>query len=452
MPTDLMPAIDEDMPELRPGNGQGGGLPMPTETKIGDIVSMRRAAVLMPRQPAEVRRRIAEAAEMFGDSFDYKFPVRNRRTGQTDFIEGPTVSCAMTVARAYGNCDVAHTRTEEEGNAWIIYSTFLDLETGFSLTRGFRQRKNQASMGSDAGRAEDASFQIGVSKSTRNVVARALDDFVQYARQRARERLSGQIAKRPDEYRARIETYLGEVGYPLTAVEGAVGAKLKAWTPEQIATVVRTLTAHKDGILSDLADVYQPKGREDSSEAMPQSAATEASGRTAAPEQAKTAPEAPAPADEPLRQPAAPSKRPGRPTNEEIAHRIIEAVLGAPPDEVGQVLRDNAERLERLPEKLRTEVMTAANAHMALGDEEIGEPTASDGSGEDDEGGDTAVSEADAWLATTKAAIAGLPTQGHVRAYFNRYVNEASTYGDEMVEEVKRLLAEREAALPGPGK
>ena len=301
--TNFLAPIDDEAPELLPRGGNGGQL-MPTETKIGDVVSMRRAAVLMPRQPQDVRRLIAEAAEMFGDGFEYRFPVKNKRTGQTEFIEGPTIGCTMAVARAYGNCDVAHTRTEDEGNSWVLYSTFLDLQSGFSLTRGFRQRKGQSRMGSDRERGEDIDFQIGVSKSTRNVVARALDDYVQYARQRARERLAGAISKRPDEYRERIKSYLGEAGYPLTAVEGALGAKIAAWTSEQIATVVRTLTAHKDGIMRDLDDVYRPRAA-DAVEATPQEPRPAGNGRPAEPE--------PPEEQAPVRRPPAPPQRPPMP-------------------------------------------------------------------------------------------------------------------------------------------
>jgi hypothetical protein len=261
--TDLLAPIDDDIPELLPRDGNGGdgggGMMMPAETKIGDVVSMRRAARLMPRQPKRIRLIIAETAEMFGDEWEYRFPVKNNKTNQTDWIEGATIGCTMAVARAYGNCDVAHTRTEDDGPAWILYSTFLDLESGFTLTRGFRQRKGQSRMGSDRARGEDIDFQIGVSKSTRNVVARALDDYVRYARQCARQRLTGSIAKRAGEYRDRIKAYLAENEYPLASVEGALGAKIDNWSHEQIATVVRTLAAHKDGILGDLDSVYEPK-------------------------------------------------------------------------------------------------------------------------------------------------------------------------------------------------
>ena len=371
MATDLMPPIDEDMPELRPGpNGQGQM--MPTETKVGDIVSMRRAAVLMPRQPAEIRRQIAEMAEMFGDAWEYRFPVRNSRTGQTEFIEGPTIGCTMVIARAYGNCDVAHTRTEDDVNSWVLYSTFVDLQSGFSLTRGFRQRKGQSRMGGDRSRGEDIDFQIGVSKSTRNVVARALDDFVQYARARARERLAGSIAKRPDEYRERISAYLSEVGYPLAAIEGAVGAKLKAWTPEQIASVVRTLTAHKDGILADLADVYQPKGKgADATEATPQDATRPA---TAAPGRAREPEHIPEPPGEPVAPTSMPARRsPGRPKKAEtvareqaLRAREIIAVIGSTDHEyVNDVLDERAAEISELSAPWQDEVREAARKREA---------------------------------------------------------------------------------------
>jgi hypothetical protein len=446
---ELIP-IDEDAPELTPRGNGGGGQMVPTETKIGDVVSMRRAAMLMPRQPSEVRRLIAEAAEMFGDTWDYRFPVKSK--GETSWIEGPTIGCTMAVARAYGNCDVAHTRTEDEGNSWILYSTFVDLQSGFSLTRGFRQRKGQSTMGGDRARGEDIAFQIGVSKSTRNVVARALDDFVQYARQRARDRLSGSIAKRPDEYRERIKEYLGEAGYRLAAVEGAVGAKLAAWTPEQIAQVVRTLIAHKDGVLRDLDDVYAPKGA-DAVEAKPQEheeisvkaemggadqylggthGLAESPARAPEPEPATTPPIATGPAEPP-------KPRRGRPTNEEIAQRIMVRVVAVHPNDVGAVLRENAAAIERLPEHLRTEILTAAQGRQAEGDDEgeLGDagplPAEPQPTEEpDDFPGDSY----DDWLRDMYAAFAAARPEFRV-AVKNRWAAEAKRFGDHAVKAVQ---------------
>ncbi len=252
--------IDEE-PELAPRPQQGEGQMIAMETKVGDVVQMRRGAVLFPRQPADVRRQIAEAAEMFGDEWEYRFEVKSK-TGGASFIEGPTIGCTMAVARAYGNCDVAHTRTEEEPGAYVLYSTFVDLQSGFTLTRGFRQRKGQSRMGSDRGRGEDIDFQIGVSKSTRNVVARALDDYVRYAVECSRNRLVKSIEARRGEYLERIQAYLDASTYPLTAIEAALGAKMAKWSSEQIAQTVRTITAHKDGALRSLDDVYRPKAPE----------------------------------------------------------------------------------------------------------------------------------------------------------------------------------------------
>jgi hypothetical protein len=331
--TDFLSApVDDDRPELLPqvGNGGGAGQLVPTETKIGDIVSMRRAAVLMPRQPAAIRREIAAMAEMFGEDWEYRFPVKNRRTGETDWIEGETVGCAMSVARAYGNCDVAHTRTEDEKTSWVLYSTFLDLQSGFSLTRGFRQRKGQSTMGSDRARGEDIDFQIGVSKSTRNVVSRALGDYVQYARKCAKERLTNAVAKRADEYRERIVSYLAEINYPLTAVEGATGGSIAKWSNEQIAAVVRVLSAHKDGTLRDLDEVYRPKPAE-MAEARPQ-ALPQPEAASVEPAQPRQEAMPREPVRESQREPAPASeaptasdkpKRGGAPTNREMAAKYL---------------------------------------------------------------------------------------------------------------------------------
>ena len=43
---------------------------------------------------------------MAGERWFYRYPVRNRRTGKIDYIEGPSVKCTNAVARLFGNCSV----------------------------------------------------------------------------------------------------------------------------------------------------------------------------------------------------------------------------------------------------------------------------------------------------------------------------------------------------------
>ena len=161
----------------------------------------------------------------------------------------------------------------------------------------------------------------------------------------ARANVSGQIGKRPDEYRERIRSYLTEAGYPLSAVEGAIGAKISAWSNEQIASVVRTLTAHKDRILTDLDEVYRPRAA-DAVEATPQEPRPAGNGRPAEPEPpertasasaAITAEAPPMPPGEPPAPTAEPQAQPGRPKRPEtIARDIISRDRRDRPGECGR--------------------------------------------------------------------------------------------------------------------
>lgn len=473
--TDFMPPIDDDAPELMP-RGDGDGQMVPTETRIGDVVSMRRAAVLMPRQPREVRRLISESAEMFGDGWEYRFPVKNNKTGKTEWIEGPTIGCTMAVARAYGNNDVAHTRTEDEGNAWILYSTFLDLQSGFSLTRGFRQRKGQSRMGADRSRGEDIDFQIGVSKSTRNVVARALDDYVQFARQAARSRLAGSIAKRPAEYRERITAYLDEIDYPLAAIEAALASTIAAWTAEQIATVVRTLTAYKDGILGDLDDVYRPRSA--TVEAMPQDmSATDRRSGKSSPDASRPSQEA---QGEPVRKPRpSPSKtvaaeasdergpdaRPSDKATDDAGDagtaetgRVV-SVLGHPYKRLGSALKAIAQAIAAEPVRViqrhEAELRHALAVCRDDGRQGVDDLIAnldqicSASTTEQDDHAEPEFSpeECEAFLAGIRKRMAGIQTISHVDTYRPRWLREADPYGLDVVKEVSAMFDEREREI-----
>ena len=271
-----MTSWNNDAPPPLPEQDAGGGTAFPAnvpaqgvmvQTQFGGALQIRRAALALPRRMDVVKRSIDQLAELVddvgdqGDTWQYAFPVKNRRKGTTDWITGPTIKCTNAIARSWGNCSVMVSRVDDIGSAWVLYGTFVDYETGFEMTRAFQQRKGQSTMGSDAARGEDITFQIGVSKSMRNVVNNALGDIVAYALEVKDRRWRRKVEQNQEAYRTRIRSRLETIGYPLVKVEAYVGrGKLDSWPVEAIAQVSKILAAHAEGVLEDLDSVFAPKG------------------------------------------------------------------------------------------------------------------------------------------------------------------------------------------------
>jgi hypothetical protein len=152
-------------------------------------------AVQQPRALPMVQRRINEEARMMGDAAYYGWAAGKDR------IEGPSQALAYACARCWGNCAVDQGGLEETPDAWVFNSTFVDLETGFTLTRKFRQSKRWTVHGKlDAERKDDVRFQIGQTKGDRNVILKALpkwliDDAMEQAKAGVRKKLQGYIDK-----------------------------------------------------------------------------------------------------------------------------------------------------------------------------------------------------------------------------------------------------------------
>lgn len=88
-----------------------------------------------------------------------------------DRVEGPSWELAKALIRVYGNCSLDMEPVQDLPDSWIMTARVVDLETGYSISRQFRQSKKWAVHGKfDEARKEDIRFQIGQSKSLRNVV------------------------------------------------------------------------------------------------------------------------------------------------------------------------------------------------------------------------------------------------------------------------------------------
>jgi hypothetical protein len=229
-----------------PDQAQGRGVG--TELLITDVITARRVEVA--RDEAKILQKLASIAAYAGDEvLLYRWPVKNRRTGKTDTVEGPTVKCAYAIQRCYGNSrtDIA---SLDVGRSWIFKAVFTDFEAGVQTARLFQQHKGVAKIGGDDdARRLDMSFQIGQSKAIRNAIVAHLElPFVNYMMDEAKKNLVGRIGKNVEHYRSRIAARLAEIGVELNRVERQVGRPLGEWLAPDLARVITEIKAVVDGM------------------------------------------------------------------------------------------------------------------------------------------------------------------------------------------------------------
>ena len=172
---------------------------MPREMMPAQQVRMGGyVTAIAPQQPRSlklVQRRFIEECELMGEGAFYAWGTGN------DHIEGPSVDLALAAARCYGNCAVDQQPVQETLTSYIFVAVFIDLETGFTLSRPFRQSKKWVVYGKmDEERKADVRFQIGASKATRNVVLNALpawliDQGIEAAKAGVRNKIEGYIKR-----------------------------------------------------------------------------------------------------------------------------------------------------------------------------------------------------------------------------------------------------------------
>ncbi len=237
---------EQNPPDFSP---QSGGAPavMPMQG-VERVFGAQRLQVY--RDDSRVMQKIKTLAAAAGENWYYRFPVKNRETNSTDWIEGPSIKLANDLARVFGNCDV-DTRVIDLGDSWLFYARFIDLETGFSMTRPFQQRKAQTSMRTkDPGRAQDIAFQIGASKAIRNVVCNSLQTFSDFAFEEARDALVKKVGENLDGWRKRTIEGIAKIPVDLKRVELAVGRTAKEWLAPDVARIIAMMKAIADGMAS----------------------------------------------------------------------------------------------------------------------------------------------------------------------------------------------------------
>lgn len=246
----------------------------------GGVVSAQRVA--LPRDTKRVLSSLRVQSQHASDDWYYQLPVKNK-DGTQGRIEGPSIQCAMAAARAYGNCQV-DCSAEETPVSYIFSARFVDIETGFTVIRPFRQRKGAASMGKNKGRNEDIDFQIGASKAMRNVICNAISDVTDYAWKEAKKSIVEAIGRNIEKYRARAVERYGELGIDVKLVERIYGKKVAEWLAPDIAKMVSEIQAITDGmaLATDFYPVAPPAPEPEKAEAKEPEKATEEKPQTIA--------------------------------------------------------------------------------------------------------------------------------------------------------------------------
>lgn len=225
----------------------GGGAMQQVKTAYTTAITVQK-----PRSIAKVVNSVLAEAALAGSSFYYRWPVKNKKSNKTSFVQGPSVDLAMSLARNYGNC-VVDVEVKETHSHFLFKGMFVDLETGFTVPRLFRQRKSQ-DIGSGYGndRAEDLLFQVGHSKAQRNAIIKAMPGWlVEQVIERARQAELNKI--KPENMvitRARILEYFEGYGVTQGMLENKVDKKADAWAADDIVNIKEMASALKDGQVS----------------------------------------------------------------------------------------------------------------------------------------------------------------------------------------------------------
>lgn len=235
------------------GVSAGGPMTVPSQSvfPVGQDRVFGAQQVAVHRDDARVLQKLSALGAAAGDDWFYRFPVRNRQKGTTDYIEGPSIKLANDLARIYGNCEV-DVRVQDLGESWLIYARFTDYETGYALTRPFQQNKGGARIGGSGGDADarrlDIALQIGVSKAIRNVTVNALQTYADYAFDAAKNSLVEKIGKNLVGYRERTLRGVENLGVELPRVEHLMGKPAKDWNAADVARVIALCKGISDGM------------------------------------------------------------------------------------------------------------------------------------------------------------------------------------------------------------
>lgn len=224
-----------------------GGALQKIQTPYATAISVQR-----PRSITRITNNVLAEARLAGTAFYYGWTAKSK-TGPVK-IEGPSIDLAMCLARNYGNAAVELDATETISH-YMVKAHFVDLESGVTLPRIFRQRKAQSLGGKmDTDRQEDIVFQIGQSKAIRNAIIRAMPNWlIEQAIETAKEAELSKI--KPENIalaREKALSFFKPYGISQEQMEDKIARKADDWTAQDITELRANATAVKEGRVSAL--------------------------------------------------------------------------------------------------------------------------------------------------------------------------------------------------------
>jgi hypothetical protein len=261
------------------GNGSGliarGSSVQQVRTQFCTAVTVQR-----PRQLHDVQRRLLEEARLMGEDAYYGWRVGTER------VEGPSINLAVAAARCWGNCATDMMPVQDLVDSWIFTAAFIDLETGYTRTRQFRQSKKWTVAGRmDDERKDDIRFELGQSKAERNVILKALPSWLiaaalEAAKEGVRAELDKLVAKHGfATVTDRLIVALGKEGVKEEVVLAKCGvADRRGLTPDHLVVLRGDLKALQQG--QERAETLFPAlegGAESQSTQSPQSSQSQQS-------------------------------------------------------------------------------------------------------------------------------------------------------------------------------
>lgn len=239
---DILPFTGE-LEQLPQGSRPPGPL-MRSQTQYHTAVSVQK-----PRDLDRIVRAVFREAEFAGEAFYWSWPVKNRKTGKVDMLEGPSIGLAMAVAREWTNCAVPieyyETLTE-----WVFTSHFVDLEKGFTVSRVFRKRKSKGSFKAwEDDRAEDMIFQAAQSRAIRNVVCAGVPRWLlEQAMALAKEAVTKKITpEKLAEASEKAVKFFAGYGVQEEQIVAVLGVPRVQWGSKEIVTLRGMVSQLKDG-------------------------------------------------------------------------------------------------------------------------------------------------------------------------------------------------------------
>lgn len=201
--------------------------------------------VQKPRDLDRVVKNVLHEARYAKDNFYYAWELKGRNGGR---VEGASIGLAYAVARAYGNCVVDLDHKLENG-VDVFTGRFVDLETGYTTTRIFRQKNNPLGGGYNAARKDDMMFQAAQSKALRNVILAGVPRWlVDAAVKEAKSSTCDAIEQvGVAESRAKLEAFFAPYGVNVKMLESYT-AKLKSeWEAKDVANLRGVAKSLMDG-------------------------------------------------------------------------------------------------------------------------------------------------------------------------------------------------------------